>query len=82
MVIEYVRPDWLTKKGEMRKVDVSNYIKLCEDVVFEHLGEDDRSVCIVQAEKVMGPEEGLAVAVYPCKLRAVTGKVTIHGAKE
>ena len=45
----------LTAKGEPRKWDVTNHIKILEDSMCEKLGVDDKRVLKVEAEKTDGP---------------------------
>lgn len=49
--IEIHKP-WYTKKGTIRKEDISNRIKIAEDALMEGLGLDDCFIFKVSAKKV------------------------------
>lgn len=50
--IEFHSPKWLTKKGLIARVDVSNLIKIAEDALMEALGLDDKNVFELRVLKV------------------------------
>lgn len=54
---------WFTKTGALRRVDLSNRIKLLEDLVAKLCGFDDSAVSILKAEKIECPSEHTVVEV-------------------
>jgi len=55
--------DLFTKKNEIKRLDVSNRIKLIEDQLAEHLGIDDRYFFKVTAEKILGDDRSVDAEV-------------------
>lgn len=60
---------WTTKKGRTRRVDLSNRIKIVEDVVAKVCGFDDSEVTYIRAMKIEAPEERTEVSVLDHGLR-------------
>jgi len=54
---------WTTKAGTMRRVDLSNRIKILEDTVAKVCSFDDSQVCFITASKVTAGSERTEVEV-------------------
>ena len=56
--------DWYTKKGKVRKVDLSNLEKVVVDAICEKVGIDDSFVWKVEKRKEQGTENrGIRVSM-------------------
>jgi len=49
--------DLYTKKNEVKRLDVTNRIKIIEDQLAQHIGIDDRYFFKVTAEKILGDHQ-------------------------
>lgn len=66
-VITEVHENWFTKKGTIKKVDVMNREKFQDDVVFEALGLDDKSIFDYQILKIQDTEEYSIIKISKLK---------------
>jgi Holliday junction resolvase RusA-like endonuclease len=55
---------WLTSKGAIRRIDLSNRIKILEDTVAKVCGFDDSRVVCIYAKKIEDTDERTEVDVY------------------
>lgn len=71
----YLAPDdFYYKNGDVRRIDVNNYSKPCEDCYFKAIGQDDRLTIFWKAEKVLADRSALVlrlVATHPQPFRDV-----------
>ena len=62
--MDFYRPDWLTAKGAVRRVDVGNFTKVLEDSVFKNLGIDDSNVWTLTARKIDANDYYTVIRIY------------------
>lgn len=55
--------NWLTKKGTLRQKDINNYIKNIEDVVFEHIGINDKFIVKSSTEKSVSEKKKIEISI-------------------
>jgi len=53
------------KQGGIKKLDVANRIKACQDCLFASLGMDDKVVWASSVEKMCGENEGVHIIIHP-----------------
>lgn len=63
LTLEYQSPNWLTKAGKLRRVDVQNFEKLLIDTMFGKWGWDDSRLVDVTRLKRYGPREQVQVTL-------------------
>lgn len=61
LTLNYESPRWLTKQGNMRRIDHANYEKLVTDTLFRKWGRDDSLLVEIISRKVYGPREQIQV---------------------
>jgi Holliday junction resolvase RusA-like endonuclease len=61
LTLVYESPNWLTKQGKLRRVDVQNLEKLVIDTMFAKWGWDDSRLVDVVRLKRYGPREQILV---------------------
>ncbi len=66
--IDLLAPNWMTQKGEPRKVDADNYAKTCIDSIFMHLPVDDSRIFTLKVSKVSGPVPKTIVRIFDLKV--------------
>ena len=59
--------DWLTKKGEIKKKDISNREKFLVDSIFKAIGLDDKHIFDLRYVKVQSNEEKAVVEIEELK---------------
>ena len=57
-------PEWFTKKGTIRKVDLDNYAKVLLDSIFKHLIVDDSQIFQLKMFKEQGSSPRTLVKIY------------------
>lgn len=63
LTLEYESPDWLTKQGKLRRMDVQNLDKICIDTMFAKWGWDDSRLVEIVTRKRYGPREQVVVTL-------------------
>ena len=63
ITLEYESPNWFTKAGKPRRVDVQNLEKLVIDTIFGKWGWDDSRLWDVRRRKLAGPREQITVTL-------------------
>jgi Holliday junction resolvase RusA-like endonuclease len=66
-VLVEIHEDWLTKKGEIKRKDVSNREKFLVDSIFESLGLDDKFIFEHSMRKVQSHEEKAVITIEVLK---------------
>jgi len=61
--IDLIAPNWFTKVGSIRKVDVDNYAKTCLDAIFYHLPIDDSHIFTLKISKVVSDSQNRRTVV-------------------
>lgn len=61
LTLEYESPNWLTKAGKVRRIDVQNLDKLLIDTLFAKWGSDDSRLVEIVTRKRYGPREQVLV---------------------
>ena len=69
-VVVEVHENWFTKKGEVKRMDISNREKFLIDSVFDALGIDDKYIFENKMLKVQDEKEFAVIKITP-----LTGKV-------
>ncbi len=59
----YIYEDWYTKKGDVKRKDVSNREKFLIDSVFDALGIDDKMIFKHTMEKIQSKEEKCIIEI-------------------
>ncbi len=65
-VVVEIHEDWFTKKGDIKKKDISNREKFLIDSVFEALGLDDKFIFEHKMIKVQDIDEFAIIKVEKC----------------
>ncbi len=68
-VIAEIHENWYTKKGTVKKMDLSNREKFLIDSVFDALGLDDKFIFEHIMKKVQSEEEKAVIKIYGIKKR-------------
>ena len=55
--------NWLTKKGEVKRVDIANREKFLIDSIFEGLGIDDKYIFLHEMQKIQSIEEKAIITI-------------------
>jgi Holliday junction resolvase RusA-like endonuclease len=63
LTLVYESPDWLTRQGKVRRVDVQNMDKLAIDTMFSKWGFDDSRLVEITTQKRYGPREQVVVTL-------------------
>jgi hypothetical protein len=63
LTLVYESPNWLTKQGKLRRIDVQNMDKLCIDTLFAKWGWDDSRLVEIITQKRYGPREQVVVTL-------------------
>lgn len=63
LILDFQSPNWLTKAGKMRRVDVQNLEKLVIDTMFAKWGWDDSWLVERTSRKSYGPREQIQVTL-------------------
>lgn len=73
ITLEYQSPNWFTKAGTPRRIDVANLEKLVIDTMFAKWGWDDSWLWDVIRLKRYGPREQIQVTLERVELRSSDG---------
>lgn len=60
-----IHEDWYTKKGDIKKKDISNREKFLIDSIFQSLNIDDKYIFEHTMKKVQDSREFVVVYIYP-----------------
>lgn len=63
LTLEYESPNWLTKAGKVKRIDVQNRDKLLIDTLFAKWGWDDSRLVEIVTRKRYGPREQVRVTL-------------------
>lgn len=63
LTLVYESPNWLTKQGKVRRIDVQNMDKLTIDTLFAKWGWDDSRLVEITTYKRYGPREQVLVTL-------------------
>lgn len=63
LTLIYESPNWLTKIGKAKRVDISNFEKLIVDTMFMKWGWDDCRIVSLTSEKRYGQREQIQVTL-------------------
>ncbi|MFW6047382.1 MAG: RusA family crossover junction endodeoxyribonuclease [Candidatus Woesearchaeota archaeon] len=66
-VIVEIYEDWYTKKGDIKRVDISNREKFLIDSIFDKLKVDDKQIFDHTMRKIQSDEEKAVVTIIELK---------------
>lgn len=76
VTLEYESPDWLTKQGKLRRIDVQNLDKITIDLMFAKWGWDDSRLVEIVTRKRYGPREQVQVTLERVEIQLGASNVS------